>query len=350
MMGPQYRPLITQSDADAVRDQVASGWVGCGETTRKWEETIASIEDPGSFAIATTSGTVALMVALEALHIPKDSSVLFPAYAMLAGANAAKFLGYRVWLVDIDPETLCMDLNKMEESLKSKHPPKAVIFVDHNAYTGKDRIRAREICNSTGVQMIEDAAQCFGCGEKKWAGSISTFSFSVPKMITTGQGGAMLTRNPVLAERMRKLVDHGGGDWRKTKIHTSLGVNFKFNDISAALGISQCSRLHEIRAAKRKIINLYEENGVKILGSGASLPWMMCARFENPERIISNLHAAGYQAVMYYKEMTQHKEFVSLRYFPVAKRAAESVLYLPSSLDLSADKIKEICAVIKETK
>ena len=161
-MLPQYAPLIEPADSERVRRQVETTFVGCGKTVTEFEQAVAA-HSGVKHCIATTSGTAALMLALLALGRPgPPRKVLFPAYTFLAGANAARLLGYEVELVDIEPDTLSMSPTLLAETIERTGPVAAVIFVDHNAYVGPRRDEVRSVCDRFGVPLIEDCAQCFG--------------------------------------------------------------------------------------------------------------------------------------------------------------------------------------------
>ena len=151
-MIPQFAPLIRKEYAQAVAKQVASGWVGTGKATEEFEAKIC--ETTGAkYCLSTTSGTVAIMLALGSLDLPKASRVLFPAYTFLAGANAAMYLGHKVKLIDVKTDTAFMDPAKL------RTPSSCVMFVNHNAYVGPDAAATRELCNELSVPMIEDSSQ-----------------------------------------------------------------------------------------------------------------------------------------------------------------------------------------------
>ena len=119
MFVPQFEPLIAQSYADDVHEQIMSGWIGPSKATQAFEEKLCEITG-AKYCLSTTSGTTALLMALSALDLHPNSTILFPAYTFLAGANAARFLGHKVKLIDVNPETLCMDPNSLQEIFRFK--------------------------------------------------------------------------------------------------------------------------------------------------------------------------------------------------------------------------------------
>jgi len=187
---PQFEPRIKFKYCWDVFRQMRSGWVGDGETVKSFESMLQQIVGV-DFAYSTTSGTTALMLAIKALELPIGSTILFPAYTFIAGANAARFLGYNIRLVDIKEDTLSIDPSKM----KIDDNVSAVMFVNHNGYHGGDLQKIKDTCVTHGIKLIEDASQCLGIPGNFHTGDVSVVSFSVPKLITTGQGGAVFTND-----------------------------------------------------------------------------------------------------------------------------------------------------------
>ena len=238
----QFEPKIKLKYIYSVVKQLLSGFIGNGNAIINFESKLKTLFSNIIFTdvevISTTSGTVALMMAIKALNLQKDSTILFPAYTFLAGANAARFLGYKVELIDINENTLTMNYKK----IKLHKNISAIIYVHHNGYNVKDEencSKIAKICNENKIKLIQDAAQCIGC-MPPFFGDLMTLSFSVPKLITTGQGGAVVIHekdsiikadnllNPNLYFRLLQIRDHGY-NWKKDKIHNYLGVNFKFS-------------------------------------------------------------------------------------------------------------------------
>lgn len=334
MFVPQFEPLITQSYADEVHKQIMSGWIGPGKATQSFEETICKITG-AKYCLSTTSGTTAILMALSALDLPPESTVLFPSYTFLAGANAAKFLGHKVKLVDIKPETLCMNPNLVSEA-------DVVIFVNHNGYVGQDVQRIRDLYE--GTPMIEDSSQCLGMPNGGRIGDMGILSFSVPKLVTTGQGGAVITDDESLYNRCRQIRDHGE-DWRKTKIHDHLGVNFKFNDILAAYGLAQLNRLDTLLAERKRIFDTYREC-IDLIDFDYDSTWMVIYETENANEIVDALKKEAIQAVKYYRPLNHNSTFKNNWIYAEAEKIWNTHIYLPSSLVLQEETIHRVCEVI----
>lgn len=335
MFVPQFEPLIAQSYADDVHKQIMSGWIGPGKATQAFEEELCKITG-AKYCLSTTSGTTAILMALSALDLPPRSTILFPSYTFLAGANAARFLGHRVKLVDINPETLCMNPDLFQKS-------DAVIFVNHNGYVGEDVQIIKNLCKNT--PMIEDSSQCLGMPNGGRVGDMGILSFSVPKLVTTGQGGAVITDSDLLYRRCRQIRDHGE-DWRKTKIHNHLGVNFKFNDILAAYGLSQLSNLDFLLSERKRIFDSYRKH-IDLVDFGYDSTWMVIYNTENANEIVDALKKEEIQAVKYYRPLNHNPTFKSWVCYE-AEKIWNTHIYLPSSLVLQDDTIRRICQIVKD--
>lgn len=157
--------------------------------------------------------------------------MIVPDYTMIATANAVVLAGAVPVFVDVAPTNLCLDLDLVEAAITPR--TKAIMFVSLNG-RAPDMQRAVAIAEKHGIYLVEDAAQSLGShwGEKHlgtW-GCIGSFSFSAPKIITTGQGGALVTDSDVLAERIRRVRDFGRAQ-SGVDFHETIGYNFKFTDL-----------------------------------------------------------------------------------------------------------------------
>lgn len=365
---PQFEPLIKRRYAYRVYKQIMSGWIGPGKTTELFEQKIADFVGV-KHTLLVNSGTSALMCAIKSLQLPEGSTVLFPSYTFLAGANALKFLGYNVKLIDIQRHTLCMSPALVENELKNDSTISAIMFVNHNGYVGNDLKQIRNIADNYKVKLIEDAACALGQFDwektDKWkhagsTGDVSIFSLSVPKLITTGQGGVVLTNNYNLYKKAAKVRDQGGGEWRKTKIHHDLGVNFKFNDILSSYGLAQFDELPKLLEKRQKIHTWYYKylkmNSYVWLYRSDShavdvTPWFNIISTNFLEEIQRELKKESIQSVQYYKPIHWNDQFAAnTDEYPNAVWAYHHLLYLPSSLTLKKRDVKRICSAINRVK
>jgi perosamine synthetase len=220
------------------------------------------------------------------------------------------------------------------------------MFVNHNGYNGIDLKCVRQICDSYKIPMIEDCCQGLGIPGIAKTGDVAAFSFSVPKIITTGQGGCAITNDYKKSEIMQEIRDHGD-DWRLTKLHKKLGINLKFNDIAATLGQAQLDNFDWIKKTRKDIWDCYSKS-LNIYRWGLDFTWMVCYLAKNPDEIITALHAEDIHATKYYKEISKNPPYKTEEKFPIAEFVEDHLLYLPSSLNLKPEEIEMICSTVKK--
>jgi len=338
---PQFTPLIKEAFAQKVKEQILSGWLGPSITTADFENRICEITG-SKHCIATTSGTVAILLALGSLDLKPGSTILFPAYTFLAGANAARYLGYKIKLVDIKRETLSMNPDLVDLTGID-----AVMFVNHNGYVGEDVKKIRDMCQEWCIPMIEDSSQGLGIVNAGRTGDLGIFSFSVPKLVTTGQGGAIITNSEILYSRCKEIMDHGG-DWRKTRTHTKLGVNFKFNDILASYGLAQLNSIESLLSMRKTVFDEYRKY-ISLIDFDYDSTWMVIYQSKNPNKVMTALREKNISFARYYQTINKNPPYADNQNYPEANYISENCLYLPSSLTLDKSTIKRICRIIKQS-
>ena len=354
----QYEPVFSKKDILAKLSDYfeKDGWVTEYIETRKFEEQIAEFLGV-KHCIVVNNGTISLSLALLANKVKSGDKILVPSLTMIATANAIKLIGATPIFVDVDPKTLCMDIEQAYVLLNDEFI-KGMIYVSLN---GRRRV-ASELdilineCKKRGKVFIEDNAQAFGSQDSRenMIGNtehISSFSFSMPKIITTGQGGCLTTNNDELAEKLRHLKDHGrsgGGN----DIHDYFGINSKFTDLQAIVGISQMGNIKE-RVTKRKwIYHLYYsqlKNIVDFIPTNIKFttPWFVDIYCNDREALAKFLKERNIGSRNIYPPVYSQKSYgLDLRH-PVTERISSRGLWLPSSLDLTENQILNICKIIK---
>ncbi len=233
----QMEPWIDENEVRHMSEYLQSGgWLTEFKKTREFEEMLERYTG-SKHCVVVTNGTVSMAVAYWAKGIGAGDEVLVPNFTMVATPNAVRLVNATPVLVDVEAETLCMDIEAAQRSLTPK--TKAVALVSLNG-RAPDMMRWREFCDEHHLFFLEDAAQSLGSFQNGrhlgTYGDVGSFSFSAPKIITTGQGGALITDDDDLAAAIRKIKDfgreRGGIDW-----HDMMGYNFKFTDIQAVIGI-----------------------------------------------------------------------------------------------------------------
>jgi perosamine synthetase len=353
---PQMAPLIEQEERDAVSTYMESGaWLTEHVQTKAFAKMIAEYTK-SNHAFIMANGTVSLTTALYACGVRAGDEVLVPDFTMVASANAAVLLGASVKFVDIDRKSLCMDFHRMREAITPN--TKAVVLVTINGRYPKDIDLFVPYCTDLGIWVIEDAAQSLGSWYSGHSlgtfGHIGSFSFSMPKIITTGQGGALITNNNFLAENVGKLRDFGrekpGADHYLTQ-----GWNFKFTDLQAVIGIEQMKKLPQRVERKKEMGRLYQsllrdipQIEMPFTDFNNTAPWFYDILVEDREALQIYLQRNGIGSREFYPPL--HSEPVFGRgneEYPVAVEVARKGLWLPSSLSLTDAMIHYICFMIR---
>ncbi len=350
----QMEPSFDEKERLAMDEYMsAGGWLMEFKKTREFERMIAEYTGAG-YCSAMPNGTLSLSVALLACGVSVGDEVVVPDYTMAATPNAVELIGAKAVFVDIDRRTLCMDLEKMKAAVTEK--TKAVILVSINGRFPADMQAFVNYCRENRIWLIEDAAQSLGsrCSGKHLGtfGDIGSFSFSVPKIITTGQGGALITDNEQLYERIIKIRDfgrdHGGSDHYLVK-----GWNFKFTDMQAVIGIEQMKKLPERVKRKKEMGAVYQENlkgisGIELIHTDLeqTSPWFFDILCEKREALMRHLKEHGIGSREFYPPLHAEPAYGYQGSYPVTEEIAEKGLWLPSAVTLSNEQIKYICTEI----
>jgi perosamine synthetase len=355
---PQMEPWFDEKEAKAVNKYMqGDGWLTEFTKTEDLEKMIAKYTN-AKFCVMTFNGTVSLILALLALGIKRDDEVLVPDITQIATPNAAALLGIKPVFVDVEPNTLCMDLNLARSAITPK--TKAVLYVSLNG-NSENMNHVKKFCRDHGLFLVEDAAQSLGSYSNNkhlgTYGDIGTLSFAVPKIITTGQGGALLTNSRKLYNKIKKLKDFGrtrGG----IDTHDEWGWNFKFTDLQAVIGIEQMKKL-SFRIIRKKEIYKRYLNGLKdvkeikfiVTDLTKTCPWSIDIYVKNPLKLASYLKNKGIGARRVYPAIHTQKIYRNTQYngqFPVAEKYARTGLWLPSSSKLTNKEVDYIIAAINQ--
>jgi perosamine synthetase len=355
---PQMEPLVTEADAEAVHRYLRSGgWLTEFRETRSFEKAICDYTG-ARYCAAAPSGTLALFLALRACGIGPGDEVIVPDLTMAASATAVLLAGGKVVFADIEPRTLCLDLDRAEKLVSAR--TKAVMFVSLNGRSPEGLASFVTRCHARGVKVIEDAAQSLGSfhGGRHLGtiGDCGCFSFSSQKLVTTGQGGAVITNDEDIYRQMSLLRDFGrltGG----SDHYLSVGWNLKFTDLQAVIGLEQMRRLPGLVENKKKIFTLYQEHlagipGIEIPRTDLSsvTPWFADALVDrNLKRpLMEYLHQNGVGSREFYPALHAEPAFAISGSYPHAEDAASRGLWLPSSLRLGDEQIREICGLTRQ--
>ncbi|MHC5066569.1 MAG: UDP-4-amino-4,6-dideoxy-N-acetyl-beta-L-altrosamine transaminase [Planctomycetota bacterium] len=276
-MIPYGSHSITQEDIDAVVEALRSPRITQGPRIAEFERNLAE-HCQVDHAVAVSSGTAALHLACLAVGLGAGDRLWTTPYSFLASANCGLYCGAKVDFVDIDERTGNLDSEALEAKLESLRDdavrPKVLIPV-HFAGAPCDMTRIAQLAGRHGIAIIEDASHALGAsldgapvGNCAYS-SMSTFSFHPVKSITTAEGGAITTNDESLARTLRRLREHGMNRDPETMQGDShgpwfyemaeLGLNYRINDLQAALGTSQLNRLSGFIAARSRIAQRYRD-------------------------------------------------------------------------------------------
>jgi len=267
---PPAKPYFPDDDIRLLQEEMGqilrSGMLTLGEYTKSFEAEFAKISGV-SHAVAVNSGTSALEIALRSIGLKKTDEVLVPTNTFSATATAVIFAGGRPVLTDIDPRSLCLDAKNIQQHINSK--TKAVLAVHVGGLICPEIKKMKEICDDCGVVLIEDAAHAQGSTiDNQPAGSIGQagcFSFYPTKVMTTGEGGMITTNRNDIATMATVLRDQGKQDF-SGNIIIELGYNWRMNEISAAIGLTQLKRLPDFIANRNRIARFYDDKMSRMEG------------------------------------------------------------------------------------
>jgi dTDP-4-amino-4,6-dideoxygalactose transaminase len=267
-MIPVMRPWLGQEEAEAAAAAVASGWIAQGPRVREFEEAFAAAIGT-VHAVAVSSCTAALHLALIAAGIGPGDEVIVPSLSFIATANAVRYVGAQPIFADVDLATQNLSPETVEPHLTGR--TRAVILVDQ-AGVPADLDAIRALCDPLRVTVIEDAACAIGSTYRSrpaGAGAaLAAFSFHPRKLITTGEGGMLTTSDRSIAARLRRLREHGmdisAADRHRSQQpviehYTEVGFNFRMTDIQAAIGLVQLRKLGQMVARRRVLAHRYRE-------------------------------------------------------------------------------------------
>jgi perosamine synthetase len=353
----QMEPWFGNEEKVAMNEYMEEGgWLTEFQRTAEFEKRIAEFTG-AKHCFVVNNGTISLTLIAIAAGIKAGDEVIVPNYTMIATPNSVKMFGAVPVFVDVEPETLCMDLESAKNAITNR--TKAILFVNANGRNPKAGIEHFiKLCNEKGLILLEDAAQSLGSfypnGKHQGTlGLAGSFSFSAPKIISTGQGGAIITNDDDVAFKLKRLKDFGrsgGGN----DVHDTIGYNFKFTEMQAVIGNEQMKKLPWRVDRKKEIYNLYKEklSDVKqVLFFDQDLqhttPWFIDVLVEDREKLQAFLKENGVGTRIMYPPINKQVAYNISGEFEVSNIIGVKGLWLPSAAQLSDIQIIYICEKIK---
>lgn len=354
---PIAEPMIGKEEERLVLEGLRSGWVSsAGKYIQQFEEAFASFCNT-KYGVTTSNGTNALHLALIAAGVGAGDEVIIPSLTFVATANTVSYTGAKPVFVDSELESWNIDPEKIKEKINRR--TKAIIPVHLYGHPAKMGL-ILAIARKYGLMVIEDAAEAHGaCYRGKKVGSLgdlSCFSFYGNKIITTGEGGMVVTNNKGLAERMKMLRDHGVSK-RRRYYHPSLGFNYRMTNLQAALGMAQLSKIDLLIEKKRQIATWYNsllrplDSNLILQGEAVwakNVYWMYSIVIPrkgkiNRDLLIRELKKRKIDSRPFFFPVHQLSRYKDGEKYPVAEYLGGSGINLPSSVSLDQQTVKYIC-------
>ena len=370
---PVYEPVLKDREKQLLAECIDSGWISSeGPFVKEFEDRFSKYIG-ARYGVAVSSGTAALETALYGIDVQKGDEVIMPSFTIISCALAALRLGARPVLVDIDPTTWNMDTTQLEAKITSK--TRAIMPV-HIYGLPVDMDPVFHLASEYDLKIIEDAAEAHGaeylsasrgnrwlkCGNMS---DVSCFSFYANKIVTTGEGGMVVTNDASVAARAasyRNLCFHP----EKRFYHTELCFNFRMTNLQAAVGVAQLERIEEIIARRRLLASWYKQGlaGVSDIRFQAEpsyakpVYWMYAVELDeglsvDAEPMMNRLKEKGIGTRPFFlglhaQPVLQQLRVVKDEQFPNTDRAHRQGLYLPSSLTLTKAQVDVVCDAVRE--
>jgi perosamine synthetase len=364
-------PSLGRRELELVTRCVESGWVSSGSPyVREFEAGWASYCGR-EHGVAVCNGTAALELGLAALGVGPGDEVVMPSLTIISCALAAVRLGAIPVFIDSDPETWCVDVDRIEAAIG---PRTRAIMPVHLLGHPVDMDPLLELADQHGLAVIEDAAEAHGARylsrtgieSGRWRqcgamGDLGVFSFYANKVVTTGEGGMLVTDDPELAARARSLRDLAHEPDRRFR-HEQLGFNFRLSGLQAALGVAQLERVDDVLASKRAIAKFYEQR----LGERPELqlsgeePWAqrafwmygIVARSATPNDLVAQrLAELGVESRPFFLGLHEQPALAG-RFrlgagpLPVTERLSRYGFYLPSGPVLTEAELETVARAV----
>ncbi|MFH1443838.1 MAG: DegT/DnrJ/EryC1/StrS family aminotransferase [Candidatus Peregrinibacteria bacterium] len=365
MIVPVNEPVIPDEAKRYVLEALESGWVSsAGKYIQEFEEAFARYLGV-KHAVTATSGTTALHLSLAALGIGPGDEVIVPDFTMIASVYAVLYTGARPVFVDVDSDIYTIDTAQITAKITSH--TKAIMPVHIYGHPA-DMDPILSIAQERGISVVEDAAEAHGatyksrlCGSM---GTVNAFSFYGNKIITTGEGGMVVTDDDAIAERVRSLKDLSHSPTKRF-VHEAVGFNYRMTNLQAALGLGQLEHIDEYLKKKQWMAAQYAE-GLKDV-PGLRLPitrpwagnvyWMYAVLVEDAfgmtrDAFRAALKERGIDTRDFFTSCAQQPAIRSLGPaqgpFSVSEDIAQRGLYLPSGLALNEEQISAVILAIRD--
>ena len=364
-MIPVNLPLVDGREKELLIECIESGWISEGPYVKKFEENFSNFIGM-NHGIAVTNGTAALEAAIFAIDLKEGDEVIMPSFTIISCAIAALRFGAKPVLVDIEPLTWNINVDQIESKITSR--TKAIMAI-HMYGHPCDIDPILDLAKKYNLQVIEDASQVAGAlyKEKKCGGigHISAFSLYANKIVTTGEGGMVMTSDDKMADRARSYRNLCFRPDRRF-YHTELGNNLRMTNMQGAIGIAQLERIDEFVEIKRANGVRYRELLHQIPGIRGQIEkpwakmvyWMYAVELDestgwDAEKMMAELFSRGVETRPFFIGLHEQpalldKGLYENEQFPVTYKSSRQGFYLPSSMNLTNTQINFVVDQIKD--
>ena len=363
---PLVQPVFDGNELEYVTDCIQSGWISSqGKYVLQFEENFG--EYVGCrHTLAVSNGTVALHLSLVALGVGPGDEVIVPDLTFAASVNAILYTGATPILVDVDRRTMAIDPDLVAAAITSR--TRAIMPVHLYGHPA-EMDSLMDLANQYDLLIIEDCAEALGTryqgAHVGTFGDAATFSFFGNKTITTGEGGMLLFRNPVIRERAKMLRDHGMSPERRYW-HDEVGFNYRLTNIQAAIGVAQLEKIHSVVNRKRWIAAQYDKHLADIVqlqlpidpkGNQSLNSYWLYTIVLAPEYVIRRdeilelLKNHGIEARPVFFPMHRMPPYIKYSQagecYSGANHLSDGGICLPSSITVTENEIERVCAVLR---
>jgi len=364
---PLSSPDITELEINYVTQVLRTPNLSLGPKLAEFEARMAEFVGV-KYAVATNSGTSALHLIVKVLGIKDSDEVITTPFSFVSSANCILFERAKPVFVDIDPITLNIDVNLIEERVTDR--TRAILAVDIFGYPAEwDRLE--QLAEEHHLKLIEDSCEALGAeykgGKVGTFGEAAAFAFYPNKQMTTGEGGVIVTNNREIADLCRSMRNQGRGDGDEWLEHQRLGYNYRLSDINCALGIAQLERIEELLAKRERVAQMYniklqDWQKVRIPYSSPEVrrSWFVYVivledRYsrEDRDKILQELRRRGVGCSNYFTPIHLQPFYVEMfgfeeGDFPVTEHISERTIALPFYNNLSETEVDFVVENLKE--
>lgn len=350
----QYEPMYGKEEIESVTKYLQSGgWITEHTVTKQVEEEIKNFTGM-KYCTMMCNGTVTLLSILMALDIKQNDEVIVPDFTISASATPVSIIGAKPIFADIERETFCISMSELKNKVTDR--TRAIMLVSINGRYPEDVHGMIDYCIGKDIKIIEDAAQSLGSyydgSPVGTLGDIGSYSFSLQKTATSGQGGCIVTNNEELYEKCCMIKDFG----RKVRgidVADEIGLDFKYTDLQSSFLLPQIKKLPERIKIKRQIYRWYEDflsdvDDIEMIPtSSETTPWFVDALVPEQKLFMDVMKENGIGTRQFYPALHSQPIYKNGQgTFPNATYVAEHGIWMPSSLNLKKLDVENITDVI----